>query len=68
MQIFDVTGMTCDHCVRAVKEAVSQADPAASVHVDLKAAQARVESIVPASRLEEAIRGAGYEARAAGTR
>ena len=64
MQIFDVTGMTCGHCVRAIMEAVSEVDPAASVQVDLKAGQARIDSALPASRLADAIREAGYEARA----
>lgn len=64
MQLFDVIGMTCGHCVRAVTEAVQQVDPAAMVQIDLKAGQARVESTAPAAKVENAIRKAGYEVRA----
>ncbi len=64
MQLFDVTGMTCGHCVRAVTEAVRQVDPAATVQVDLKAGQARVESTTPVGKLEDAVWEAGYEVRA----
>jgi len=35
MQLFDVVGMTCGHCVRAVTEAVQHVDPTATVQVDL---------------------------------
>lgn len=64
MQLFDVAGMACGHCVRAVTEAVQQVDPAATVQVDLKAGQARVESTAPVGKLEDAIREAGYEVQA----
>ncbi len=64
MQLFDVAGMTCGHCVRAVTEAIQQVDPAATVQVDLKAGQARVESTAPGAKLADAIREAGYKVRA----
>lgn len=67
MQLFDVAGMTCGHCVRAVTEAIQQVDPAATVQVDLKAGQARVESTATVTKLEDAIRGAGYEAHTSAT-
>ncbi len=67
MQLFNVAGMTCGHCVRAVTEAIHQVDPAAAVQVDLKAGQARVESTAPVTKLEEAIREAGYEAHTSAT-
>lgn len=67
MQLFDVTGMTCGHCVRAVTEAIQQVDPAATVQVDLKAGQARVESTAPVAKLEDAIREAGYEVHTSAT-
>src|SRR6478672_3681961 len=33
-QVFDVQGMTCGHCERAVTEAVRSADPLATVRID----------------------------------
>jgi len=64
MQLFDVAGMTCGYCVRAVTEAVQQIDAAAMVQIGLKAGQARFESTAPVAKLEDAIREAGYEVRA----
>ena len=42
MQNFKVSGMTCDHCVRAVTQAIQRLDPAASVDVDLAAGRVAV--------------------------
>ena len=36
-QRFQVSGMTCGHCVRAVTQAIEALDPAARVNVDLAA-------------------------------
>ncbi|HET9439432.1 MAG TPA: cation transporter [Longimicrobiales bacterium] len=38
-----VTGMSCDHCVRAVTQALQNTDGVRSAHVDLKGARATVE-------------------------
>lgn len=64
MTTFDVKGMTCGHCVRAVTEAVREIDAQASVEVDLAAATVRVESTRPAASIAEAIEQAGYETKA----
>ncbi|PTT89539.1 copper resistance protein CopZ, partial [Pseudomonas sp. HMWF005] len=37
MQVFNVQGMSCGHCVNAITRAVQAKDPAASVRVDLAA-------------------------------
>ena len=34
-QVFDVDGMSCNHCAKAVTKAVQQLDPQAQVQVDL---------------------------------
>lgn len=38
-----VTGMSCDHCVRAVTQALQNTDGVRSANVDLKGARATVE-------------------------
>lgn len=65
MQVFNVQGMTCGHCVKAVTRAVQEKDAAAQVEVDLAARQVRVQSVLEASQLLAAIREEGYEAQVA---
>lgn len=57
---FHVTGMTCNHCVRAVTEAVQAVDPAAQVKVDLPAGQVQIESVAAREALAHAITEEGY--------
>lgn len=57
---FDVQGMTCGHCVRAVTEAVKRVDPAATVAVDLPTGRVEVESGAARERIAAAIREEGY--------
>jgi copper chaperone len=57
---FNVQGMTCGGCARAVTNAVQQADPAASVDVDLAGKTVSVESSADPARLKAAIEEAGY--------
>lgn len=67
LQSFDVKGMTCGHCVRAVTEAIGQIDPGARVEVDLDAGRVRVSGeTAPAADLVRAIQSEGYEAKPAG--
>lgn len=63
MQIFNVQGMTCGHCVRAVTTAIQGEDPAARVEVDLPAGQANVDSTLSAQRIIELIAEEGYQAQ-----
>ncbi|HRO61598.1 MAG TPA: heavy-metal-associated domain-containing protein [Burkholderiaceae bacterium] len=60
-QVFDVKGITCGHCVRAVTEALKDVDPIAVVEVDLNAGTVSVDSQRPVDTLATAIREAGYE-------
>jgi len=57
---FHVEGMSCNHCVRAVTEAVQAADPKAAVAVDLAALSVKVESEAPRETLAAALTEAGY--------
>lgn len=56
-----VGGMSCNHCVRAVTQALQELDPAARVEVDLAAGQVRVASKATAAQVAAAISEAGYE-------
>ena len=63
MQRFKITGMTCEHCVRAVTNAVRDVDPGAAVAVDLGTGRLTVENgTAPASRIAEAVAAEGYTA------
>lgn len=62
MHVFNVKGMSCGHCVRAVTQAIQARDAAAQVQVDLADGEVRVDSRLPEEALLEAIRGGGYEA------
>lgn len=44
MPTFDVEGMSCAHCVRAVTSAINRKDSAASVSIDLAAKTVSVSS------------------------
>lgn len=60
-----VTGMTCQHCVRSVTQALESQDGVASADVDLQAGRARVsydDARVTPAQLADAIIDEGYEA------
>ena len=59
-QSFQVQGMTCQHCVRAVQDAVQSLDAQASVTVDLPTGRVDVNSTQPRDALAAAIAEAGY--------
>jgi copper chaperone len=56
-----VKGMTCSHCVAAVKEAVAEVAPGAEVAVDLAQGRVAVRGAERAESVVAAIRAAGYE-------
>jgi copper chaperone len=60
MLTLKVSGMTCDHCIRAVTQAVHGIDPAAQVQVDLASGLVKVESAGSRAELAQAIEDAGY--------
>ncbi|WP_263265024.1 heavy-metal-associated domain-containing protein [Pseudomonas sp. RIT-PI-S] len=66
MQYFSVQGMTCQHCVKAVGEAIRSQDATAQVEVDLAAGRVGINSALPVERLLLAIQDSGYTAQPAG--
>lgn len=66
MQVFNVQGMSCGHCVRAITQALQARDPAAEVRVDLAAKEVGVSSRLSVEEVLSAIGEEGYEAKLAG--
>ncbi|MGO4766071.1 heavy-metal-associated domain-containing protein [Cupriavidus sp. 2KB_3] len=62
---FQVEGMSCNHCVRAITQAVQSVDPAARVTADVPTQAVSVESGADRQALQRAIEGAGYPVKAA---
>ena len=60
---FIVTGMTCDHCVNAVTNALKELDGVSDVSVSLEAKSAVVTgSVIDVAKVIAAIEEEGYEA------
>ena len=52
--------MTCGHCVGVVTQAIKQADPLATVDIDLPTHRVRVETSKDRETIHSAVVGAGY--------
>lgn len=65
MQVFNVQGMSCGHCVKAITNAVQAKDPAASVRIDLAAKEVGVQSALSAEQVIEVISEEGYAVKLA---
>jgi copper chaperone len=63
-QTFQVKGMTCGHCVRAVTEAVKSVDQQADVKVDLASGKVEVQTQQDRGAIARAIAEEGYEVAA----
>ena len=63
---YTVTGMTCDHCVKAVESEVAGVPGVAGVDVDLASGRVRVSSEEPVddAAVRAAVAEAGYEVTA----
>lgn len=59
-QTFNVKGMTCGHCERAVTQAVKTLDPQAEVKIDRATGKVEVTSDQPREALIAAITEEGY--------
>ncbi|HEX9719800.1 MAG TPA: cation transporter [Ramlibacter sp.] len=59
-QVFDVQGMSCGHCERAVTQAVKAVDPTAEVKVDLGSGKVQVQTAQPREAIAKAIAEEGY--------
>ncbi len=57
---FQVQGMSCAHCERAVTQALQQVDPQASVQIDRAQGKVEVHSSAPRDTLAAAISEDGY--------
>jgi copper chaperone len=66
MQRFNVQGMTCGHCVKAVTTAIKDKDSTAIVQVDLPTGEVIVESDLTAEQVIGLIGEEGYQAQVAG--
>ena len=61
MIAFKVDDMTCGHCVKAITQAVQDADAGAAVRIDLAGHRVEIEpASADARRLQDAIAEAGY--------
>jgi copper chaperone len=63
-QTFNVQGMTCGHCEKAVTQAVQSLDPQAQVRIDRPAGKVEVQSTQPREAIARAIADEGYEVAA----
>jgi copper chaperone len=63
---FDVEGMTCGHCVRAITRAIHTLDPDARVDVDLAQGVVIVEGQMLSDAAADAIAREGYTVRERG--
>lgn len=59
-QTFNVKGMTCGHCEKAVTRAIQQLDPQAEVKIDRTSDRVEVQSQQPRDALAKAIADEGY--------
>jgi len=59
--LFQVQGMTCGHCERAVVHAVRAVDSEATIKVDLQSGQVTIESDKARPMLVQAIQEEGYK-------
>ncbi|HEX6418868.1 MAG TPA: copper ion binding protein [Acidimicrobiales bacterium] len=62
-QTYQVSGMTCDHCVRAVKDELGKLDGVSDVDVELSSGRVTVTSAsdLDLAAVREAVDEAGYE-------
>jgi copper chaperone len=58
---FNISTMTCGHCVGAVTRAVQEVDPQARVAIDLPTHRVSIETAATRERVVSALVEAGYE-------
>lgn len=63
-QVFEVKGMTCGHCEKAVTSAIRQLDPQAQVRIDRTSNRVEVDTTQAREALAKAIREEGYQVEA----
>ena len=60
-QVFEVQGMTCGHCERAVTQAIQGVDAQAQIKIDRSANRVEVDSSASRDALQAAIAEEGYK-------
>jgi copper chaperone len=55
-----ITGMSCDHCVRAVTQAIRAEDPAAELRIDLQTGRLHAITALPREKVAAAVEAEGY--------
>ncbi len=62
MGIVKINGMSCQHCVQAVKSALEQVEGIKNVQVDLEKGEASFEEASPVDleEVKKAVQAAGY--------
>lgn len=60
-QVFEVQGMTCGHCERAVTNAIQGVDAQAQIKIDRAANRVEVESSASRDAVAAAIAEEGYK-------
>ncbi|MFO7897309.1 MAG: SO_0444 family Cu/Zn efflux transporter [Candidatus Cloacimonadales bacterium] len=60
-KVFTIEGMTCNHCVKHVKSAISEVSGVDSVQINLEKELAIVEGSFDATVLKKAVQKAGYK-------
>ncbi len=65
MKKLTITGMTCEHCQKAVKEALESVPGSQHVTVDLQSGLATVDGEADLTRLIAAVEEEGYQAASA---
>lgn len=63
MYLYKVPEMSCQHCVATITKAVKAVDPSADVSADIGKGEVSVESAAESTRIEEAMKEAGYDSR-----
>ncbi len=62
--VLEIEGMSCEHCVKRVKEAIEKIDGVISVSVDLKEGKANVQGeVIDMQILKQAVEDAGYDVK-----
>ncbi len=63
MLSFELPDMSCGHCVKAVTQAVQQADPAAQLRIDLPTRRVELDTALPREQVVAVLTEAGYTPR-----
>lgn len=59
-QFFNVEGMTCGHCEKAITKALLTLDPQAHITIDRSQNKVQIDSAHPRDTLRQAIADEGY--------